>query len=59
MSWDYLHWCIEWAVVQRMLIDAPTYKKPTKDKKTDDTDGRIKTLVDFSGLKETLKNIPR
>jgi hypothetical protein len=34
-SWtlDYLLWEVDWRIVQRMLIDAPSYKTDEEDKK--------------------------
>jgi hypothetical protein len=40
-SWDYLHWGIRWPIMQRILIDAPSYKKP-KTEDADDSKHKVK-----------------
>lgn len=43
-SWrlDYLMWDVEWAVVQRMLIDAPRYESD------DDDNNNKQSEIDFA-----------
>lgn len=47
-SWtlDYLLWKIDWRIVQRMLIDTPSYDKDeTKDKEIDLTEQSAEDIM--------------
>lgn len=44
-TWEYLHQGIAWAIVQRMLADAPNYTGADKDKETKLTNKNKKNVA--------------
>lgn len=48
-TWDYLHHGISWAIVQRLLIDAPSYDfdSDKKNKVIKLTDDNVDEVYDF------------
>jgi hypothetical protein len=55
-TWKYLHWDIKWAIVQRMLIDAPSYSNSSKK----DSEGNYieKIQAEQDDWEKMLKNVP-
>ncbi|WP_138481533.1 hypothetical protein [Dyadobacter bucti] len=52
ITYHELMWEIPWAVIQRMLIDAPTYKSK-KNKEADSEKGK---MLSHEGLMKQLMN---
>ena len=47
-TWEYICWGIRWAIVQRMLIDAPNYEtEKEKDKAVRLTNENGKSLANY------------
>lgn len=52
-TWDYLHWGIRWPLMQRILIDAPSYESPKGGKSGNEKERKLTPQT----AEEILKNL--
>lgn len=54
-TYDYLLWEIDWAIVQRMMIDAPVYESD-EEKKEKEIDFTEQSVEDIEAMLKKYKN---